>query len=600
MAKVVLSLFNGMNCGEIALIEAKVPYSKYYYSEVDKHANIQTNHNFPNSIALGDVRLVDVSKLDPIDVLIGGSPCTDLSFAGKGSGLICNTLKDYLEMREEWIKTGNDDLYFHNGKFQQSILFWEYLRILNDIKKYNPDVKFLLENVRMKKEHERTINESLGLYPVAINSNLVSAQNRYRLYWTNIRTRSEGLFGDTYSDIPQPKDQKIFLKDILQPESEIDEKYYIKNPKIDFKGIDINGKTKTLRTGGQATQSEKHNYDIIKVDREGNVKADQDKASCFTAGGHSAGNHSDMDVLCIAMRGRNTDGKNEQKLEPNYDGKTNCITSVSKDNLVVQLNPSKESGGKQPYQHNRVYDADYKSPTLNTDERAPIVYQKPNDKSGISREIIQQTVRVRKYEVDIKALKILLKSSKKSSGKTIAAIAKECKVLKTKAEHWFRSDKSFAIPDEENWLDIKDCIGIKTDSFDSQIMEFIEKPNEFDTSNRAYDVNGKSPSLTCANDVKIIEKDIRDSENLSVVDFSHKNEGIRYYKDKCPTMNARDYKEPRCITDGYRLRRLTPTECARLQNIPEWYEWIVSESQQYKMLGNGWTVGVIVHIFSYL
>lgn len=177
--------------------------------------------------------------------------------------------------------------------------------------------------------------------------------------------------------IPQPKDRGILLKDIL--ESEVDEKYYIKNPKFGFSGLDIQGKGNTLRVGGQGPQTDKHNYDIIKIDVKGNVKNNQDKASCFTAGAHSGGNHSDMDLIqIVAMRGRNPENTSDrtkgcptkQMLEAREDGKTNCITTVQKDNLVrtvVQLNPSTESGGKKPYQQNRIYDENGISPCLDTD-----------------------------------------------------------------------------------------------------------------------------------------------------------------------------------------------------------------------------------------
>ena len=374
----VLSLCNGMSCAEIALIEAGISYDELYYSEIDKFANEQTEHNFPNSIALGDIRTVEVSELEKIGLVMAGTPCTDLSFAGKRTGLICNTLEDYLPIREEWLRTGDESLYVHEGKFQQSILFWEFVRILRDIQKYNPGVKFLLENVRMTKPQERIINEALGLFPVVINSNLVSAQNRYRLYWTNIRTRSEGLFGEIHSDIPQPEDQKIFLEDVLQDEDEIDEKYFLsdaltKNMIID---ISLNSNGGIIGHSGSGGQ-------------KGEIYSTKGKMGALTAT-----DYKQPKQICVAMRGRNPENPSDrtagaptkQRLEPNMDGKTNTLTSVAKDNLIL----------------------------------------------------------------------------------------------------------------------------------------------------------------------------------------------------------------------GYRLRRLTPTECARLQTIPDWYEWVVSESQQYKMLGNGWTVKVISHILSYL
>lgn len=200
----VLSLFDGMSCGAIALREAGIPVSRYYASEIDRHAIMQTIHNFPDTVQLGNVSDVSASDLPPIDLLIGGSPCQGFSIAGKQM----------------------------NFKDPRSALFFEYVRILREIQAYNPGVKFLLENVAMKKEYENVISRHLGLFPVMINSGLVSAQNRARLYWTNIRTRSEpNLFGSTvYTDIPQPPDRGIFLKDIL--DKDVDPCYFLTEEQI--------------------------------------------------------------------------------------------------------------------------------------------------------------------------------------------------------------------------------------------------------------------------------------------------------------------------------------------------------------------------------
>jgi len=150
----VLSLFDGMSCGQIALNRVGIKYDNYFASEIDKHAIKVTQTNYPNTIQLGDVTKVKGSYLPKIDLLIGGSPCQGFSFAGKGLNF--------------------DD--------PRSKLFFEFVRLKNETQpKY-----FLLENVVMKKEHEKVISEFLGVEPILINSNLVSAQNRKRLYWTNI------------------------------------------------------------------------------------------------------------------------------------------------------------------------------------------------------------------------------------------------------------------------------------------------------------------------------------------------------------------------------------------------------------------------------
>jgi site-specific DNA-cytosine methylase len=170
----VLSLFDGMSCGQIALNRAGYSGFQYYASEINPHAIRVTQYNYPQTIQIGDVKEVDGSKLKGIDLLIGGSPCQGFSFAGS--------------------QLNFDDV--------RSRLFFEYVRILKEVSpKY-----FLLENVRMKKDSEDVISNILGVSPVRINSSLVSAQNRDRLYWTNIPT-------------PSIEDKKIFLKDIYVPNS---------------------------------------------------------------------------------------------------------------------------------------------------------------------------------------------------------------------------------------------------------------------------------------------------------------------------------------------------------------------------------------------
>ncbi|NLB86027.1 MAG: DNA cytosine methyltransferase [Bacteroidales bacterium] len=221
----VLSLFDGMSCGQIALKEQGISVKNYYASEIDKYAIKVTQHNFPDTIQLGCVTKINISELKPIDLLIGGSPCTDLSIAGSMKGMSTTENKEITTL-EQYLKLKHKGVKFHG----QSYLFWEYVRVLRDIQKYNLDVLFLLENVAMKKKWERLISETLGLFPVKINSALVSAQNRNRLYWTNIKTKKVGLFGEIHSDIPQPEDRGLVLKDIL--EEKVNEKYYLKDDVI--------------------------------------------------------------------------------------------------------------------------------------------------------------------------------------------------------------------------------------------------------------------------------------------------------------------------------------------------------------------------------
>lgn len=274
----VLSLFDGMSCGQIALKELGITVNNYFASEIDKHAIAQTQYNFPNTVQLGDVTTVKAKDLPPIDLLIGGSPCQGFSFAGK-------------------------QLNFNDPR---SVLFFEYVRILKELREINPNVKFLLENVRMKKESEAVISKALGVFPVVINSALVSAQNRVRLYWSDIQVKKVGLFGETYSDIEPPADKGIFLRDII--DKEVAEKYYINRDITD----------RMLR----------------------NLKSQDSRANCLLATAYKGSQTNGMTLVevdyCAAMRGRpDKSGKNVQRLEPREDNKTNCLTSVEKDNFIV-------------------------------------------------------------------------------------------------------------------------------------------------------------------------------------------------------------------------------------------------------------------------
>lgn len=173
----VLSLFDGVSCGMVALERVGIRVDKYYASEIDEYAIKISKKNYPNIIQLGDITNWKNWDIDwsSIDLVMGGSPCQGFSNAGRGLNF--------------------DD--------PRSALFFVFVEILNHIKEFNKDVMFLLENVKMKKEWVDTISSFLGVEPVEINSSLVSAQNRQRLYWTNIAT------------ITQPQDRNIYLKDIL-------------------------------------------------------------------------------------------------------------------------------------------------------------------------------------------------------------------------------------------------------------------------------------------------------------------------------------------------------------------------------------------------
>lgn len=246
----VLSLFDGMSCGQIALRELGITVDRYYASEINKHAIKQTQLNFPDTIQLGDVRGIHAKDLPKIDLLIGGSPCQGFSFAGK-------------------------QLNFNDPR---SALFFEFVRILKECREINPDLKWMLENVRMKREYEQVISDTLGIKPVMINSALVSAQNRVRLYWSNIRTVPDGLF-EIKTDIPQPKDRKLFLRDILN--DVVDEKYNISE--------------KTLRNRQHHKERNKESGNGFGID----IRRPSQKACALKVGGRGVN-----DVVAIIQRPR--------------------------------------------------------------------------------------------------------------------------------------------------------------------------------------------------------------------------------------------------------------------------------------------------------
>lgn len=317
----VLSLFDGMSCGQQAFERVGIKVDNYYASEIDKYAITVTMANYPNTIQLGSVIDVNGYNLPKIDFLIGGSPCQSFSFAGKRKGMSTKdeqeilTLEHYLELKAEG--------YEFEG---QSYLFWEFMRLLNETKpKY-----FLLENVMMSKKWELVLTKAIGVECIMINSSLVSAQNRKRLYWTNIGLESNGLFADLKSIIKQPEDKEILLKDIL--ETNVDQKYFLNNEKIN-----TIKQTNVVEIKSEILTPKRTEYgkSIRKEYEAGNI---------------------------------NLQRKEIQTLQPRTDGKTNTLTTVQKDNLlrkVYQLSQNnKSNGGTQPYQQDRIYDINGISPAL--------------------------------------------------------------------------------------------------------------------------------------------------------------------------------------------------------------------------------------------
>ena len=326
----VLSCFDGLSGGQLALERSGIKVNQYFASEIDKYAIAVAKYNYPNMIHLGDVKKIDTTTLPKIDLMLAGSPCTDLSFAGLGKGLV---------------------------KGEQSSLFFDWWELVQELKpKY-----IFLENVRMKEEYKKQISEILGFEPTAINSSLVSAQNRYRLYWFSVRD------GDTYKAIPisQPEDRGIVLADIL--EQGLDDSWTLSDqaqdrarnnprsraftPEQEKSGALLSNQYKQSTDSLYAVAdgciqvgetAEIKGYDIIK-----RVYSPEGKAPTLTT---MQGGHREPKVATTDPKGgrivnrRKVDGVRKDNqldlplkpyLEVRADDKTNCISTVQKDNVVV-------------------------------------------------------------------------------------------------------------------------------------------------------------------------------------------------------------------------------------------------------------------------
>lgn len=315
----VLSLFDGMSCGRIALERAGVEVSTYYASELDKYAIQVSQANWPENIQLGDVTKWREWDIDwsSIDLLIGGSPCQGFSFAGKqaGTSAILNGEKIIVTDREAYL-----DLKEKGAEFlSQSYLFWEYVLCLDRVRAHNKNAKFLLENVKMKKELIDMISGALGVKPVFINSALVSAQNRQRYYWSDL-------------PIGEPDDKGILLKDILEANPDV--KWFHTSKALDYMDRQVKG--------GRTHWNFGHHADT-----------DDGKSPCITANMCKGVPYNMLIVRPASMVGRrinpltgnredyNTGIEQIQTLEVQDSEKSRCLSTVMKDTLLTPMEPGR-------------------------------------------------------------------------------------------------------------------------------------------------------------------------------------------------------------------------------------------------------------------
>jgi DNA-cytosine methyltransferase len=316
------SLFNGCGVGALAMIRANLPITKFYYSEIDKYANIVMQANFPDAIPIGDVTKVDASSFnDGIDILMGGSPCQGFSFAGH--------------------QLNFDD--------ERSRLFFEFIRIRDEVKpKY-----ILLENVRMSKQSQDVISEYMGFEPQALNSSKLSAQNRYRLYWWG-KLQADG----TYKQLPIAPmiDKGVVMQDILEDGfasdlmTNADGKSHCLtaryNGAVWWNSIERKQRTMVLKDNPTISRdglirvgtADLRGHDSIK-----RVYAQEGKSPTLTT---MQGGHREPKVAIGRIVNRRLDENGTRKddqlelpftrqLEVRADEKSNCLTTVQKDNVVV-------------------------------------------------------------------------------------------------------------------------------------------------------------------------------------------------------------------------------------------------------------------------
>jgi len=449
----VLSLFDGMSCGQQALERAGIAVDNYFASEIDKYAIQVTMANYPNTKQLGSVVNVNGYDLPKIDLLMGGSPCQSFSFAGKRKGMSTKceteilTLEHYLELKAD------------GYEFEQQCYFsWEFMRLLNECKpKY-----VLLENVEMGEKWEKVLSKAIGVNGIHINSSLVSAQNRKRIYWTNIGMIPGGLFGDLVSIIEKPKDKGILLKDVL--ENEVDEKYFLSDKAVD--GI----------IQHKAEQKEK-GFGFGAV-----IKNDNEKMNSLTVGGKEIN-----DLVKI-------------------DRQAN-INAVE-----IIANGAKEQVVGRKAQEDGTYIRKYEI---------------SNDEKGKTLETNKQ-----KNNVEIKAIML---------GRSA----------------------SWGMPENGDGKSYTLC---------------KEQPHGI--------------KITCLNE----NQQKKFNPNIN----SDKANALTLAQGRAGSSDEYMDAVSKIANITSRIRRLTPLECERLQTVKDNYTNHVSDSQRYKMLGNGWTVDVIAHIFKYI
>lgn len=599
----ILSLFDGMSCGQIAFKQLDIPIENYYAYEIDKYAIKTTIHNFPNTKELGDVFEADFTQYKGIDFLVGGSPCTFWSIAQSP------------DKRE----TTASGLGWE--------LFSQYVRALHEAQpKY-----FIYENNKsMAKAIYESISAAFGFEPIMINSALVSAQNRQRYYWVGKRNED-----GTYSkvDVQQPKDKGILLKDILDgiafkdKQNCIDANYYkggnysnlhkqsgqrnmIVEP-VRIPDTNTPDKARTLNahysnnagTGEGSLENRlfnpnpcKQQVDLIaepinvtKDNKSHTIKAQYHRN---TIANFVSNKGFDASGVAEPINTFNNEGKKSRTVMSGYykygeatiltnkgfKGGTTAIAEKVDTSVQVGALP-RPNGELSTSQGFRVYDIDGESVTLKAGGGGA------GGKTGLYTIPVNQPLKVGIYPtndghmVNSQGMRIY-----STNGKSVTQTAQSG----GKGSY----TGLYAIPiekdSEEKYLSKRVCT-------------MTSKQGD-----RIYDINAKSICLTANggnfggySGAYAIPIEF-DNQNIPIKAISltdGKTYKVYHVKDNTIEIKGKTY--PIKLADGYYIiRKLTVNECKRLQTVPEWFEFPVSDTQAYKCLGNGWTVEVIMHLIN--
>lgn len=598
----VLSLFDGMACGMIAMQLAGVDVESYDAYEIDKYAIKTAQHNFPMIKEHGDVFDADFTQYEGVDFLIGGSPCTYWSIA----------------------QTKNRETVASGMGWE---LFSQYVRALHEAKpKY-----FIYENNKsMSKDIRASIDKAFGFEAVLINSALVSAQNRQRLYWVG-RRNEDGTYSKV--NVEQPADMGILLKDVLDGAVAMREKAHTIDANY-YKGGNFtspnkqSGKrlmvaepvclryerteeAKRCRKAYEAHEI-KHGYNEL---NELHPRPDGKTNTLTTV----LKDNQIMEPVCVAERGRMYCGQ-PQHYEARTDGKTNTLTSVEKDNRVAE--PVKVGYVGNGGQGNRVYSVNGKA-VAQTAQSGGMgsntgLYAEP---INVTADGKAQCLRATCYKDGIR--NIIANEVDKKTGVAehindilqVGAMPRPDGEISTSAGFRIYSTEAkgrylcangggagaktglYAIPTmpvkeatARGYTEIEcgDCVDLSMpNSKTRRGRQMADKSNCMQTSNDFYQYVGYA--IEFDDDGKPIKAIGKDGKEITIYEV----------RDGLITIKGKQY--PIKLVDGYYIiRKLTVRECMRLQTVPEWYEFQVSDSQAYKMLGNGWTCEVIAHILKYL